>query len=155
MVATLPRYGNWANSVREFPTPYGTIGYRQTSILWILHYHLLRANQISPTGIAAAQRVQPSVVTRALAKLEAARFIERSMDPDDARVVRIAITEQGRLVSEFVERLFVDDVQDSMADLDDADVGALRHAVETPVGIVEEPERKRQRRSARGAPTDG
>mgnify|MGYP000479316547 CR=1 FL=1 len=69
MLNSLPRFGQWADTVREFETPFGTIGYRQASILWLLRYELIPPSDMTPTGFAHFYRVQPSVVTRALAKL--------------------------------------------------------------------------------------
>jgi len=83
MVSTLPGYGSWADSFRDFDTPYGNVGYRQLSILWALRYRLIPDDEFSPTRLAAFFRVQPSVATRSLAKLEAVGFISRAVDASD------------------------------------------------------------------------
>lgn len=45
--------------------------------------------------LAAAEQVQPPSVTRMVAALESARMLERRVDPDDGRVVRVAVTGEG------------------------------------------------------------
>ena len=149
IVATLPRFGRWANTVREFRTPYGVIGFRQAAILWIIRYRIISEDEMSPTRIAAHHHVQPSVVTRALTRLEASGFIERAVDPRDARRFRITITEKGQMVSEYVEDLFVTDTLDSIACLGAQEIDDLRRAVELLDRIVNDLERKRADRSRR------
>jgi DNA-binding MarR family transcriptional regulator len=154
MLTALPRFGLWAEGVREFETPYGTIGYRQAAILWILRYELLPPNEMTPSGFACFHRVQPSVVTRALAKLEHAGFIERHTDPDDSRVSRISITSQGMAISVFIEQIYMDDLIAALAPVPDAEIEALRQSVETLNQVVVRLELLRLGRSAR-APEKG
>jgi len=129
MLATLPMFGNWAISFRDFDTPYGHVGYRQASILWILHHDSPTADQ-TPFRLAERFMVQPSVITGALAKLEAAGFITRSADPDDSRIARIAITENGRLVSEYVEAFFANDIYECLGEIDEEEVVALQQSID-------------------------
>jgi DNA-binding MarR family transcriptional regulator len=131
MLDALPRFGQWADTVREFETPYGTIGYRQAAILWVLRYELLPAHEMTPTGFATFFGVQPSVVTRALAKLEQSGFVERSIDAQDTRVSRIAMTTSGRAISVFVERIYVDDLLAALEPISEDEVARLHQAIET------------------------
>lgn len=149
MMRTLPAFGNWANSFRDFETPYGKVGFRQLAILWILRHGLIPEEDISPSRLATYHRVQPSVVTRALDKLEAGGFIVRSVHPADGRRFRITMTAKGREVSEFVERLYVEDMIDSMAFLDDAGIDDLQRNVSTLARIVDDLERRRLERGTR------
>ena len=153
ILTSLPKFGVWANTVREFATPHGTIGYRQAAILWALRYELLPQSDITPTGLAAFFRIQPSVVTRALAKLEASGFIERAVDPRDTRVSRILITEPGRAVSNYIEQLYIDDILDSTAQLDDAQIDSLKEAVAVLDDIADDLDRKHLGRTRRGPNT--
>lgn len=146
MVTTLPKYGTWATGFRGFDTPYGKVGFRQLSILWAIRYNLLPHNEVSPGRLAALHGVQPSVMTRALAKLEANGFILREVDPTDARRSRVDITRKGRHVSEYVEDLYIADMVDSMRDLDDRQIRELHAAVETLGRIVDDLEEKRKTR---------
>ncbi len=149
MLNSLPRFGRWAEMVREFETPYGTIGYRQAGILWVLRFGLLPPEEMTPTGFAHFHRVQPSVVTRALAKLEHGGFIERTTDPDDTRVSRISITPQGTAISVYVEQLYIDDLLAALAPVSDCDIGGLLEAVATLDTIVERLELLRLGRTRR------
>lgn len=151
MITTLPRFGNWANGIREFETPHGKVGFRQAAILWVIRYHLIPENEITPTRLAAFHRVQPSAITRALAKLESSQLIERTADPTDSRSVRIAITEKGRQVSEFVEALFVNDILDSLSRLTDEHIEELRRSVDLLAQIAGDLERKRAQRTNHGS----
>lgn len=46
--------------------------------------------------LAAAERVQPPSMTRMVVGLEAARLLERLVDPADGRIVRVEVTAEGR-----------------------------------------------------------
>lgn len=131
VVASLPKFGHWAESFRDFDTPFGRVGYRQAAILWILRYELIPPAEVSPSRLAEHFMVQPSVITGALARLEAAELITRTADPRDSRSYRIAITERGRLLSEHVEAFFNNEVFDCLAGLDGDLLAEMRRSVET------------------------
>lgn len=150
IVTALPKFGSWANGFREFDTPHGRVGFRQLTILWFLRYESPPGESVSPSQIAAYSSVQPSVITRALAKLEAAGLIERAIDPDDHRRFQITITDKGLEVSIFVEKLYIDDILASMADLDDGEITELARNVEILDGIADElQERQTKHRAGR------
>lgn len=152
MLTQLPRFGNWAEGVREFETPYGTIGYRQASILWILRYGLLPADELTPSGFAIFFRIQPSVVTRALAKLEQSGFIDRSTDKYDTRVCHIGITDAGEEISRYIERLFMDDLLCAMSDIPDDELAGMHHALALLDQIALSLEERRLSRTRRAHP---
>lgn len=137
MLDSLPKFGHWAEAVREFDTPHGAIGYRQAAILWVLRYGLLPPEEMTPTGFAHFFRVQPSVVTRALAKLECGGYVTRATDRRDTRVSRIAITPQGEAISIAVEQLYVDDLLSALGPISDAEIAQLQASVETLNSIAE------------------
>jgi DNA-binding MarR family transcriptional regulator len=59
--------------------------------------HLARAGRaMTPTELAAADRLQPQSLTRVLADLERDSLVARRPDADDGRRFRIAITAAGR-----------------------------------------------------------
>ncbi len=130
IVASLPKFGHWTISFRDFETPYGRVGYRQAGILWVLRYELIPPAEVTPLRLAEHFLVQPSVITGALAKLEAAGLISRTIDPQDSRCHRIAITEKGRLLSAYVEAFFVSEVCDTLEGFDDCKLADLRRRVE-------------------------
>jgi DNA-binding MarR family transcriptional regulator len=47
-------------------------------------------------ALAAFENVRPPSITRIVAALEAERWVERTTDPDDRRVVTVVVTAQGR-----------------------------------------------------------
>lgn len=148
MVATLPAFGHWANSFRDFDTPYGRVGFRQLSVLWAIRYRLIPDDDVSPSRLAEFHDVQRSVITRALAKLENAGFVVRKSDPHDKRRAHIEITQRGRRLSEFVEDLYTREMLASMSFLDDNQVAELRRNVETLGRIVSELEDRRASRTS-------
>jgi DNA-binding MarR family transcriptional regulator len=95
------------------------------------------------------------VATRALAKLEAAGFISRAVDASDGRVSRIAITEKGREVSVYVERLYVDDVLDSISCLTEEQVAELHRSMAVLTTVLDDLQAKRERRTGRGSALPG
>lgn len=143
MLVVLPRYGLWANGFREVDTPYGRIGYRQFTVLWLLRHETFAPDQVTATRLAEFFDVQPSVMTRALAKLESAGFIEREVDVADRRRVSIDITDKGRRVSEYVQEVITADIIDSIAALDSAQVTELERNVELLDRIVDDLEQER------------
>lgn len=144
MVSILPRFGAWANGIRDFETPYGKLGLRQLAILWLIRHGHVPAEEMSPTALATHFDVQPSVITRALAKLEAGGFVERTVDVRDSRRFLITLTDKGRSVSEFVEQLFVSDVADSIAELRDEQIAELSRTVAVLDAVTDDLERKRR-----------
>jgi DNA-binding MarR family transcriptional regulator len=57
--------------------------------------HLNRSGPLSPGEVAAADRIQPQSLTRALASLEHEGLIRRSADPRDHRRARLELTAAG------------------------------------------------------------
>lgn len=148
MVTTLPRFGMWSTTFRDFDTPHGKLGYRQTAILWLLRYEQLPKEHLTPTRIAAFHHVQPSVVTRALDKLAAGGYITRTHDEVDRRRIHIAITDKGQEASIYVERLYLDAITASMGDLDDQQIAGLSTNLELLDDITTTLEDRRTRRPA-------
>lgn len=129
MVTLLPRYGSWAVNIRDVVTPWGKLGFRQLAILWALRHETIPPDELSPTTLARFHRVRPSVVTRALTRLEESGLIEREMDRHDRRRINITLTEAGRAASELVESFYLDQIIDSMGHLDDKEVEEIVRAV--------------------------
>ena len=59
--------------------------------------HLQRRGPLTPGQLAAAERLQPQSLTRALASLEAEQLISRQADPADRRRSLLAISDKGVL----------------------------------------------------------
>ncbi len=58
--------------------------------------HLHRRGSLTPGDLAAAERLQPQTLTRALAGLESAGLLSRRPDPGDGRRSLLAITAAGQ-----------------------------------------------------------
>lgn len=58
--------------------------------------HLAREGASTPSRIARDERQHPQSLTRPLAELEAAGFIHRDPDPEDARRGLLRLTPEGR-----------------------------------------------------------
>jgi DNA-binding MarR family transcriptional regulator len=57
---------------------------------------LTRTGPLTLGELAAREHVTPPTVTRAIDKLEAQGLVVRRPDPNDGRVVRVALTDAGR-----------------------------------------------------------
>lgn len=57
---------------------------------------LWREDGLKVGDLAARLRVEPPTVTRMLRRLENCGLVERRKDPDDARGIRVYLTEKGR-----------------------------------------------------------
>ena len=143
MITSLPKFGSWATAFRDFDTPHGKLGFRQLAILWLIRFEHIPQDEITPTRIAALQNVQPSVVTRALDKLAAGGYITREHDEIDRRRIHIGLTDKGVEASIYVERLYLDEIVSSMADLDDAQIGSLAQCVRMLGAITQDLEQRR------------
>src|SRR5258707_15424833 len=64
------------------------------SVLGRLH----RSGDMTPSALAAQERVLPQSLTRILAALEGKGLIERQSDPADRRQVLVRITVEGRMI---------------------------------------------------------
>lgn len=54
--------------------------------------------------------MRPPTASKTVARLAALHLVERHAEPDDARVVRVKLTDEGRRRAEAIERLW-DDVE--------------------------------------------
>ena len=67
--------------------------------------HLYRSGPMTPTRLAASERVRLQTLTRLLAELEAERLVVRKPDPQDARRSLLSLTQAGvRLLTADVHR---------------------------------------------------
>ena len=77
--------------------------------------------ELRPGDLAAQLMVAPSVVSRAVAALEADGLVQRSTDPEDARACRIGITDLGRERLAEHRRYLLERVVAALPDWDDSD----------------------------------
>jgi MarR family transcriptional regulator, organic hydroperoxide resistance regulator len=64
----------------------------QEMFLW----HLWRENGLTQTQMVERMCVQPPTVSKMLERMEKAGLVTRRSDPEDSRVSRVYLTEQGR-----------------------------------------------------------
>src|SRR3954447_2679853 len=64
----------------------------QTSALAVIERH----GPLTPSELAACERIQRPTATRVLARLEEAGWIDRASDPADRRSSLVSITPEGR-----------------------------------------------------------
>lgn len=86
-----------------------------------------------PGDLAAATAVAPSVVSRALTRLEEDGLVVRTRDGDDARACHIALTAEGRSQLAAISDQYAALLDDALTDLSDDDVErlpALLHTLE-------------------------
>lgn len=72
-------------------------------------------DHVRPSDLAQKSRIRPSAVSPTLAALEDRGLVERQGDPQDRRVVRIVLTDEGRATAERV-RAAVDEQLAGLAD---------------------------------------
>jgi DNA-binding MarR family transcriptional regulator len=125
IITGLPVFGAWVGAISEYDTPYGRAGARQVEVLWALRHNLYSDSPVTASTISTSHNVQPSVVTRVLAKLEASGFVERVGLARDRRASEIRITDRGTAISRYVEEIYYDEVLNALSDLSDEEVEEL------------------------------
>ncbi len=136
MVHTLPGWGLWAVDVRDFQTPYGSIGFRQASILWLLRNEDFPEADRTPTGIAKYFGIQNSAITRAVDKLEQGGYIQREVAFEDRRRHFLVPTQKGVDISKWIEQLFTAPLQEVLAELGEDEKETLSTSVDSLFRIL-------------------
>jgi DNA-binding MarR family transcriptional regulator len=106
----------------------------QLSVLSTLESH----GPLTPTELAAAERVKPPTITRVAAILEEAGLVRRKSDPGDRRSSRVELTARGRELIERDRRRKTAYLAKQIAKLSEEEVRALNRAVELIERMVEE-----------------
>ena len=81
---------------------------------------------ITQTELAECLRIQPATVTNALRRLERKGFVCRREDPNDQRVSRVFVTEEGRNLKAAVEEKWSRLEKESFGDFSVEDRAVLR-----------------------------
>lgn len=87
--------------------------------------------------LAAAEGINPTMLSRIVAKLEAAHLAVRTSDAVDARVVHVAPTAQGRATFETMRSERTDALRDALARLTPRQRRSLEEALPALESIVE------------------
>jgi DNA-binding MarR family transcriptional regulator len=74
----------------------------QEMFLW----HLWREDGLTQSQLVERLCVQPPTVSKMLDRMERAGLVERRPDPDDSRVTRVYLTEQGRRSQDAVSEVW-------------------------------------------------
>jgi DNA-binding MarR family transcriptional regulator len=91
------------------------------------------------SDIAAADRISQPTATTLVQKLEERGWVERTPDPNDARAVRIRITEAGLSAQREFRRSAAAALTPRLERLDDAQVTALSDGVLALRSLLEHP----------------
>ena len=94
---------------------------------------LRRIDEVGPlriTDLAAAEMVAQPTMTGIVRRLEQDGFVQRTRDPDDARAMRIALTEAGRNELAIARASRVAALQERLDRLDDDARAALGAALD-------------------------
>ncbi len=81
---------------------------------------------VTQTELAESLLIQPATVTNTLRRLEREGFVYRREDPDDQRVSRVFVTEDGRNLKAAVEERWSRLEEESFGDLSVEDGAMLR-----------------------------
>ncbi len=91
---------------------------------------IVRRGPITLGDLAAAEQVSPSTITKIVSRLEADGAIERVIDPDDRRVHRVQLSEEGRTgITRYRSRRNAW-LADQLAGLDDDELARVVAAVD-------------------------
>ncbi|WP_432491088.1 MarR family winged helix-turn-helix transcriptional regulator [Kineococcus gypseus] len=105
----------------------------QFSVLAHLHVH----GPGTPGELAEAEHVRPPSMTRTLAALVAAGYVERSGHPDDGRQVLVGLTAAGRAAVEETRARRSAWLGERLAGLDEQELATLEAAARLLRSVVE------------------
>jgi DNA-binding MarR family transcriptional regulator len=103
-----------------------------------------RHGPLTPSELAAIERVKRPTATRTLRVLVEAGLVERAQDPLDGRSALVSITAEGRGRLRRLRRRKNAYLARRMRELPDADVETLERAAQILEEILEEPRRGRR-----------
>lgn len=96
-----------------------------------------REGPLTLGDLATIEQVAPPTITKVVGKLEDAGFVARTVDGDDRRVVRVAVTAEGRRWLDDVRRRRRHWLTDRVRKLDDDEVARLAAAVDVLERLTE------------------
>jgi DNA-binding MarR family transcriptional regulator len=93
-------------------------------------------------ALASAEQVRPPTMTRLVAALEGSGLVERELDQEDGRVVRIRATTKGKRILEDGRDRRIALIADELATLPDADVRAIAQALDAIEKVAGTPNKR-------------
>jgi DNA-binding MarR family transcriptional regulator len=97
-----------------------------------------RRGPITPSELAAGERIQRPTATRVIARLEATGLVERAADPADGRSSLVSITADGRALLERVRTRKDDLLARRLGALSAEEVAVLERATDVLERVLEE-----------------
>lgn len=76
----------------------------QALLLMILSHH----DGLTHTEIAQKMQISPAAATKVIQRMEQLHYLERCSDPNDERVSRVYLQEEGRAVTQQIQHAFQD-----------------------------------------------
>lgn len=98
---------------------------------------ITRGGSLRLSELAASEGINPTMLSRIVAKLESAGLATRSCDAGDARVVHVAPTDRGRALHEEMRHERTDALRRALEGLTSADRRALEDAMPALEAIVD------------------
>jgi DNA-binding MarR family transcriptional regulator len=96
-----------------------------------------RDGPLTPSELAAAERVQRPTATRIVVRLEAAGLVVRTRDPHDGRSALVAVTPEGRALLRRVRSRKNAYLAKRLRELDPEEVAVLDRAVDILERVLE------------------
>ena len=89
-------------------------------------FHLNREDGLSHADLAERLHLQPATVTKMITRMEKRGLVTRQPDPDDKRISRVFLTEQGRCAHASDRRVFDQLSNEILAGFDEQEREQLR-----------------------------
>lgn len=125
--------GESARKIQDTQEVQVTLTPSQISVLSAIHAR----GSITLGELAEGERVAPPSITRMVSRLEEAGYVERSTDPGDARVCRVATTARAEEILSEARRRKAEWLLQRMDRLAGADRRTLLDALEAMETLVE------------------
>jgi DNA-binding MarR family transcriptional regulator len=100
--------------------------------------HVVRAGSVRLSELAAAEGINPTMLSRVVSDLADAGLLERSCDPGDRRAAWVTATAAGRQLAARMRRERTDAVNTALAALGEADRAAVEDALEALERLAQE-----------------
>lgn len=125
MLQLVPRLNRWAEARALQSDKGGDLSLRQLSALSVIE------DETTTLGdVARRLMVTPAVVTGLIDRLERRGYVRRVSGGTDRRRVHLALTEEGRAASTFVEDHLVREIAQRMASLEPGEIRDLERGLE-------------------------
>ncbi|MGH2532714.1 MAG: MarR family winged helix-turn-helix transcriptional regulator [Thermomicrobiales bacterium] len=133
----VPRLHRWAQT-RALKGELSDISLRQLSALAII-----REESTTLGEIARRLMVTPAVITGLIDRLERRGYVRRTTEPGDRRRIYLALTDEGRQVSQAGEQQLVEQLSARLTRFSDEELAALARGLTILVEVIPELEAER------------